>query len=476
MKLKKTIAAIAAAALTVSAISFAAFADPEDPVEHVHDYTSAITTPATCTTKGVKTFTCQNEEGTCDAKTYTEEIAIDPTAHTEVTIPAVEATCTTEGSTAGKKCSACDTVLEAPTPVAKKAHTETAIAAKDPTCTAAGNTAGSKCSVCNTILTATTVVPATGHTWVDDEDNEGAQKCSVCGVGKPEDHEHTYGTPTVIKAATCTEDGSQTSTCTVTNCGDVKTEVSPATGHDYVDGICANCGDEEVVETPDPETPAEDDNNDVTPPAEGDDEDLPSDDDNVTPPADDNDNNNDTVTADGSASVGVVTGASSSSEAVTVSTPAQVAATRNPNLTVNAGEAPVSSDMLTAFVKNDDAKTLTLSYSSTLKIAVDKDDVSDTSADLDISVSTNGFLSAKEIKKLDATKVVQIDLEGEGKIEGVDKVVVKYRVGAKLAGKEVTVYEYVNGKLVKIGTGKVTANGFVNFKTDHYGQFVIAVE
>ena len=227
---------------------------------------------------------------------------------------------------------------------------------------------------------------------------------------------------------------------------------------------------EAPAETPEEETPEE-----TTPPAEGDDEDLPSDDDNVTPPADDNDKDN-AVVADGSASVGVVTGASSSSEAATVSTPAQVAATRNPNLTVNAGEASVSSDMLTAFVKNDDAKTLTLSYSSTLKIAVDKDDVSDTSADLDISVSTEGFLSAKEIKKLDATKVVQIDLEGEGKIEGVDKVVVKYRVGAKLAGKEVTVYEYVNGKLVKIGTGKVTANGFVNFKTDHYGQFVIAVE
>ena len=475
MKLKKTIAAIAAAALTVSAISFAAFADPDDTTAHEHNYTSAITTPATCTTKGVKTFTCQNEEGTCDAKTYTEEIAIDPTAHTEVTIPAVEATCTKEGSTEGKKCSACDTVLEPPTTVAKKAHTETAIAAKDPTCTAAGNTAGSKCSVCNTILTATTVVPATGHTWVDDEDNEGAQKCSVCGVAKPAEHTHEYGDYTVITEATCTETGVKTATCTVENCGDVKTEEIPATGHDYVDGICANCGDEQVVETPEPEAPAEDDNNDVTPPAEGDDENLPSDDDNVTPPADDDDNN-DTVTADGSASVGVVTGASSSSEAVTVSTPAQVAATRNPNLTVNAGEASVSSDMLTAFVKNDDAKTLTLSYSSTLKIAVDKDDVSDTSADLDISVSTEGFLSAKEIKKLDATKVVQIDLEGEGSFDGVDKVTVKYRVGAKLAGKEVTVYEYVNGKLVKIGTGNVTANGFVNFKTDHFGQFVIAVE
>lgn len=42
---------------------------------HTHDYTSAVTTPATCTEKGLMTYTCS-----C-GNTYTKEIPIDPDAH-----------------------------------------------------------------------------------------------------------------------------------------------------------------------------------------------------------------------------------------------------------------------------------------------------------------------------------------------------------------------------------------------------------
>ena len=226
---------------------------------------------------------------------------------------------------------------------------------------------------------------------------------------------------------------------------------------------------EAPAETPEEETPEE-----TTPPAEGDDEDLPSEDEepeDVLPPS-------------AGTLPSLVPGSSSSAEAVpaeTVASPADVSASRNPSLTVDAASTPVSTAMVEAFVKNDSAKTMTLSYGSALKIAVDKDDITDAeAANLDFSVSGKNFLTKSVIAENEvlstATKIVQIDFVNEGKIDGVDKVTVRSKVGVKLAGKTVTVFEYVNGKLVKLGTSEVTASGYVKFKTDHFGQFVIAVE
>ncbi len=69
-----------------------------------HDYKEEITTPATCTTPGVKTFTCD----ACK-DSYTEEIPA--AAHTEEIIPGKAATCTETGLTEGKKCSVCGEIL-----------------------------------------------------------------------------------------------------------------------------------------------------------------------------------------------------------------------------------------------------------------------------------------------------------------------------------------------------------------------------
>ena len=59
-----------------------------------------------------------------------------------------------------------------------------------------------------------------------------------------ETHTHNY-TETIIKEATCTEAGEKKLTC---SCGDSKTETIPATGHDYVDGTCKNCGEAEYIQ------------------------------------------------------------------------------------------------------------------------------------------------------------------------------------------------------------------------------------
>lgn len=58
-------------------------------------------------------------------------------------------------------------------------------------------------------------------------------------INQGSEHTHSY-TETIIKAATCTESGEKNLTC---SCGDTKTESIPATGHNYGDGECTNCGD-----------------------------------------------------------------------------------------------------------------------------------------------------------------------------------------------------------------------------------------
>ncbi|MDE6594589.1 MAG: hypothetical protein K2K44_01110, partial [Oscillospiraceae bacterium] len=189
-----------------------------------------------------------------------------------------------------------------------------------------------------------------------------------------------------------------------------------------------------------------------------------------------NDNSNDNNT---SSSVPVSSNNpvnSSAGTEQTVSSPAQINASQKADVTVNAAETAVTPDMVKAFTKNKSAKTLTLQYSSSLKISIDKDSITSASADLDFSVSGKNFLSAKQLKKISAEKIVQLDFVNKGDLEGIDKVTIKSRVGVDYMGKTVTIYEYKNGKLVKVGTAEVNGAGIVKFNTNYLGQFVLAVE
>ena len=58
------------------------------------------------------------------------------------------------------------------------------------------------------------------------------------GIADSDDHAHSY-TSAVTTAATCTTAGVRTYTC---SCGKSYTERIPATGHNYVDGVCTVCG------------------------------------------------------------------------------------------------------------------------------------------------------------------------------------------------------------------------------------------
>ncbi len=108
-----------------------------------HDWDDgAVTTPATCTVEGVKTYTCNP----CGAA---KQEPIPAAGHTAVTDDAVAATCTATGLTAGSHCSVCQTVLTAQAVTPVLGHDLTRHAAQAATCTEIGWNDYDTCSRCD---------------------------------------------------------------------------------------------------------------------------------------------------------------------------------------------------------------------------------------------------------------------------------------------------------------------------------------
>ena len=118
------------------------------------------------------------------------------------------ATCTTDGEKEViTTCNECGEVVSTEKAVIKSAGTHVysnVIDSKEATCTENGYETKA-CGCGEEDPDGPTVIPATGH----DEPKKGV----------------------LVKANTCTEDGSETYTCNT--CGNVRTEVIPAKGHDY---------------------------------------------------------------------------------------------------------------------------------------------------------------------------------------------------------------------------------------------------
>lgn len=116
-----------------------------------HNYVASTTT-ATCTEDGVAKISCDK----CGL--VVSEIVTSPaTGHTPVNVPAVAATCTTAGRTAGTKCSVCTDVLSGMTEI-PAGHTVVTDAAVSATYDHAGKTKGSHCSKCGTVIVAQTTI------------------------------------------------------------------------------------------------------------------------------------------------------------------------------------------------------------------------------------------------------------------------------------------------------------------------------
>ena len=207
-----------------------------------HKYAETSRTEATCGEVGSAVYTCSvcgdsytvtlpatgehsySEQWYSDGENHWHKCTVcgaegDVAAHSwnggEVT---KEATCTEAGEMT-YTCSVCgETKTEA---IGAKGHTPEEIAAVAPTCTTEGSTAGSKCSVCGEILVAPETIPALGHTFgtwsvtqIPTEESEGALTgvCSVCheteSIALPVLSDESYRVESV--AATCTEAGSKT--------------------------------------------------------------------------------------------------------------------------------------------------------------------------------------------------------------------------------------------------------------------------
>ena len=177
--------------------------------------------------------------------TYTAVWTLDHSGETEVR-DAREATCTEDGYTGDTYCLGCGALLQKgevipatkpsvpSTPVKplwkiwlekwhEKWHDgcdkvecdhEYTDEVVDPTCCQKGYTVHT-CDKCG-FKYCDTYTEALGHAWDEGE---------------------------VTREASCTGNGEKTYTCEV--CGETRTEVICATGHDYEDGTCTNCGEAE---------------------------------------------------------------------------------------------------------------------------------------------------------------------------------------------------------------------------------------
>ena len=195
-----------------------------------------ITTMATCTAKGTRTYTCTS----CKA-TKTEELPVTGHQHTEVR-NVKAATCAQEGYTGDTYCKDCGAKLSSGQKTNKTEHQwNSGKVTKNATCTEAGIKTYT-CIVCES--TRIEELPATGHqTKVTKFAKEASCKtegytgdiyCQDCGKLLQEGaaipkNAHTWNAGVITKAATCTEAGVRTFTCTV--CGTTRTETISATGH-----------------------------------------------------------------------------------------------------------------------------------------------------------------------------------------------------------------------------------------------------
>ena len=207
--------------------------------DHSYD-DGTVTKKPTCIETGIKTYTC-----TVCQKTKTEEIPATGHQHTEIRNKK-EATCTETGYTGDTYCKDCGTKLSSGEVISKKAHDYEVKDRQKPTCTTDGYVL-SVCKACGDEKQE--VLPATGHQHTEIRNKKeatckaegytGDMYCKDCGEklsdGKTiaKTTEHTWDAGKVTKAATCTEKGVKTYTCTV--CGATKTEEIAAIGHQHTE-------------------------------------------------------------------------------------------------------------------------------------------------------------------------------------------------------------------------------------------------
>ena len=199
-----------------------------------------VTTKATCTEEGEKTFTCS----ICgDEKT--EKISATGHQHTEIRNKK-EATCKEEGYSGDTWCKDCGKKILSGQTIAKTENHSwnQGEITKEPTCKEEGEKTFT-CSICGNIKTEKVSTADHQHMEIRNQKNptckeagySGDTYCADCGVkifsgqtiAKTKNHNWDGGV--ITTEPTCTERGEKTFTCTI--CGNTNTKKVNATGHRY---------------------------------------------------------------------------------------------------------------------------------------------------------------------------------------------------------------------------------------------------
>ena len=271
-----------------------------EPTECSHEYKDSVTTEATCTAEGVKTFTC-----TKCGDSYTE--AIEKSEHTYKDATCTDAkTCSACGATEGEAlghsynkatctkaetCSRCGSTKGS----ALGHNYKDATCTTPKTCSRCGATSGKalghthKAVTCTEGATCTvcgTVIPAAGHSYKDatctapktcatcgategnalghsykDATCTAPKTCSTCGATEGSAAEHNWNAATCTAPKTCSVCGAtegdaaghnwNAATCTAPKtCSVCGATEGSATGHNYQNGVCTGCGDVETITHP----------------------------------------------------------------------------------------------------------------------------------------------------------------------------------------------------------------------------------
>lgn len=284
-----------------------------------------VTTAATCSKEGVKTYTCSGcgatkteaitktahtysnacdtscnncgetratshkyeSKWSSDAKNHWHECSVckdakDKATHTSSDwIIDKEATDLKAGSK-HKECTVCKKTISTETiPATGCKHTSgtKVINKKDVTCDADGYTGDEVCKACETVIKKGEVVKSAGHkielqnakdATCKEDGYTGDEVCTICNNTIKPGEVITKGEHTIeitdAKEATCTEDGF-TGKSTCTTCGELIDEGTTIgkLNHKFVDGACTMCNEKDPhytpSTTPTEPTPIDDDNN-----------------------------------------------------------------------------------------------------------------------------------------------------------------------------------------------------------------------
>ncbi|MGM9552707.1 MAG: leucine-rich repeat protein, partial [Faecousia sp.] len=219
-----------------------------ESIQHEHSYEESVVAP-TCTEQGYTTHTCKIC-GDRYTDTYVDALGHDYDAWVQTKAP----TCTETGEEERicLRCLVYD-IREIPA----KGHTEVIDNAVAATCTETGRTEGKHCADCGAVFTAQETTPALGHdfgAWTQTKAptciEKGAEErtCSRCSETETREiavKEHTVVIDAAVEA-TCTAAGkTEGKHCSVCNAVLLAQKVIPALGHEYENGVCVRCGEED---------------------------------------------------------------------------------------------------------------------------------------------------------------------------------------------------------------------------------------